>query len=68
MITKYYLIRNTDNNHYYTEDHGELTSDRWSLSVQDAYKFSTYADAEAEIEVDGSPYTEFIIQEILIKT
>jgi hypothetical protein len=68
MITKYYLIRNINNNHYYTEDHGQPEADRWSSNITDAYKYTSYADAETEINIDTSPYTEFTIQEILIKS
>lgn len=68
MITKYYVIRNTANDHYYTEDYLTGEENRWEPGIGSAYRFATYADAELEADVDKTPYTEFIIEEILVRT
>ena len=68
MITKYYVIRNTANDHYYTEDHLNGEDNRWEPGIWSAHKFATYADAELEADVDGAPYTEFIIEEVLVRS
>jgi hypothetical protein len=68
MITKYYVIKSTSNDHYYTEDHLTGEDNRWEPGAASAYKFTTYAEAETQADVDGTPYTEFIIEEILIRT
>jgi hypothetical protein len=67
-LNKYYLIQNATNNLWYTEDHAVPNSDRWSPNILDAYKHTSYADAETEITTDEFSAYEFRIVEILIKS
>ena len=67
MIKKYYLISLADNLHWYTEDHGVNFYERWSPSIEHAYKFSSREEAETEILSDYFVSSRFFITELIIK-
>ena len=67
MIRKYYLISLADNLHWYTEDHGMGYYERWSPSIEQAYKFTSREEAELEILQEYFNFNRFLITELIIK-
>jgi len=67
MIKRYYLISLADNLHWYTEDHGVSFSERWSPSIDHAYKFSSIEEAETEILNEYFIFSRFFITELIVK-
>jgi len=67
-LTSYFVIQDATNRQYYTEDHAEPLSDRWSTIIQDAHLYASRGAAETELEADDFSSTEFRIVEIIIKS
>ena len=67
LINKY-VIRQSANMLYYTNNHDLGMADRWSPNFGDAHLYDTKALAEAEIEIDDHGAIYFQIQEITIKS
>jgi hypothetical protein len=67
MIKKYYLISLSDNLHWYTEDHELSYYDRWSPSIEHAYRFSSREEAETEILNEYFTSNRFFITELIVK-
>lgn len=67
-LTNKYVIRQSANMLYYTENHDVDMSDRWSPNFVDAHLYDTKALAETEIEADNHGAIHFQIQEITIKS
>lgn len=67
MLTKYYLISNTTNDLWYLEDHIDDMANRWTHDIELAFRYASYADAYAELEVHEFPpllrITEIILKE-----
>ncbi len=66
-LTYKYVIRQSVNMLYYTENHSVDMADRWSPNFLDAQLYDTKALAEAEIEIDEHGAIYFQVQEITIK-
>lgn len=66
-LTYKYVIRQSANMLYYTENHDVPMSDRWSPNFMDAYLYDSKALAESEIELDDHGAIYFQVQEITIK-
>lgn len=67
-IVNKYVIRQSANMLYYTENHDQPMEDRWSPNFTDAHLYDTKALAETEIETDNHGAVYFQIQEITIKS
>jgi hypothetical protein len=67
MITKKYIISNATNRLFYTDNHDDLPEDRWTPNMLDAFQFSSYADAEAELDNEYFYTGSYMITEILNK-
>ena len=67
-LTNKYVIRQSANMLYYTENNDLDISNRWSPNFGDAHLYDTKALAEAVIEIDEHGAIYFQIQEITIKT
>lgn len=66
MLTKYYVISDATNEMFYLEDHIENMGDRWTHDIAIAFRYASYADAYAELEVHEFPPL-LIITEIILK-
>lgn len=66
-LTYKYVIRQSANMLYYTENHDIPMEDRWSPNFSDAHQYDTKALAESEIELDNHGAIYFQVQEITIK-
>lgn len=67
-LTYKYVIRQSANMLYYTENHDVDMQDRWSPNFGDAHLYDSKALAEAEVENDNHGAIYFQIQEITIKS
>lgn len=67
-MIKYYLIKNAENDEWYTESHNHSNANAWSPNIQDAYRFASYDDAQLEIGTDMFGVTTFTIVEIIVKS
>ena len=66
-LTYKYVIRQSVNMLYYTENHDVPMADRWSPNFMDAHLYDTKALAETEIELDDHGAIYFQVQEVTIK-
>lgn len=66
-LTYKYVIRQSANMLYYTENHNLDMADRWSPNFGDAHLYDNKELAQAEIEKDEHCAIYFQIQEITIK-
>jgi hypothetical protein len=67
-LTRYYILQDATNGQYYTDNHDVEIADRWSLNINDAFKYALVADVETELNADSFSSTEFRIMEVIIKS